>query len=132
MGTFGLRIGERMYTVSVEDSFSALHRVRYPDGTREPSHGHDWVVRVYFRRPMLDDHGMVIDFVQAQTMLKSIVSLLHYANLNEIEIFVGLNPTAEVVAKYVFDRVYEQYPDTLLRVEVTEAPGCVASYERKE
>lgn len=119
-----------MFTVTVETTFSALHRVRFPDGTVEPAHGHDWHVRVHFQRPSLDDYGMVIDFVEAQTILKSIVSPLHHENLNDIDAFHNVNPTAEIVARYIFDRFHEKCPDTLQRVELTEAPGCVATYGR--
>lgn len=119
-----------MFTVTVEETFSATHRVRYPDGTLEPLHGHDWVVRAHFRRSLLDDHGMVIDFVQAQTILKTIVSNLHYKNLNEVEYFADLNPTAEMVAKYIFDKFDEKFTEALDRVDVTEAPGCIAGYVR--
>lgn len=119
-----------MYSVTIETTFSALHRVQYPDGTLEPAHGHDWQVRVYFQRPSLDDHGMVIDFVEAQSLLKSIVTPLHHTDLNEIDAFRNVNPTAEIVARYIFDRFYEKCPDTLQRVKITEAPGCVATYQR--
>ena len=119
-----------MFTASIEETFSATHRIRYPDGTLEPLHGHDWVVRVHFRRSLLDDHGMVIDFVKAQTILKTIVSDLQHTNLNKVEYFADLNPSAEVVAKYFFDKFEEKCTDTLDRVEVTEAPGCVAGYDR--
>lgn len=73
---------------------------------------------------------MVIDFVEAQTILKSIVTPLHHADLNSLEAFQHANPTAEIVAKYIFDRCYEKCPDTLQRVEITEAPGCIATYQR--
>lgn len=119
-----------MFTVTVEDTFSATHRVHYTDGTLEPIHGHDWVVRVHFCRSSLDDHGMVVDFIKAQTILKTIVSDLQYKNLNEVEYFADFNPTAEMVAKYIFDKINEKFTEILDRVEVTEAPGCVAGYDR--
>lgn len=119
-----------MFSVTVETTFSALHRVQYPDGSLEPAHGHDWQVRVHFQRSHLDDHGMVVDFVEAQSILKSIVEPLHHSNLNEMDAFHNVNPTAEIVARYIFDRFHKKCPDTLQRVEITEAPGCVASYQR--
>lgn len=119
-----------MYSVTIETTFSATHRVQYPDGSLEPVHGHDWQVCVHFQRSSLDDHGMVIDFIEAQSILKSIVTPLHHADLNNLEAFQHTNPTAEIVAKYIFDRCHEKCPDTLQRVEITEAPGCVAAYQR--
>ena len=119
-----------MYTVMVEGIFSAVHRLRLLDGTWEPPHGHDWHVRVYFSRAVLDEADMVIDFAQAQSSLQSVVAQLHHTDLNRYEAFSGRNPTAEVVAKHVFDRMVAKGLSTTHRVEVTEAPGCVAAFER--
>ena len=119
-----------MYTVVVEGIFSAVHRLRLLDGTIEPTHGHDWHVRVYFSRAVLDEADMVIDFAQAQSSLQSVVAQLHHTDLNRHEAFSGRNPTAEVVAKHVFDRMVAKGLSTTRRVEVTEAPGYVAAFER--
>lgn len=118
-----------MFSVSVEAGFSAVHRVRLSDGTLEPPHGHDWRVRAWFAASQLDDRGMVVDFCAARLALESVVAQFHHRDLNAQEVFSGLNPTAEVVARVVFDRLRGAAFDTLRRVEVTEAPGCVAAYE---
>ena len=118
-----------MYTITVEASFSAVHRLRYPDGVVEPLHGHDWVVHALFARPDLDDNGMVVDFHQAQQALQSVVQPLHHTDLNENEAIGGRNPTAEVIARHVYLRLHALGMTTARRVEVTEAPGCVAAYE---
>lgn len=117
-----------MYTVSVETFFSATHRVRFPDGSLEPLHGHDWRVRALFGSESLDDHGMVVDFCEARRALEQVVADFQHADLNELEAFGGFCPTAEVVARVVFDRMVSRGQASLQRVEVTEAPGCVATY----
>ena len=68
---------------------------------------------------------MVVDFIQARTILKTIVSDLQYMNLNEVEYFTDFNPTAEVVSKYIFDKFDEKFTEILDRVEVTEAIAAV-------
>lgn len=118
-----------MFTVTVEATFSAVHRVRLRDGSLEPHHGHDWLVRAHFTRVGLDDSGMVVDFIEARSALQAAVAQLHHADLNEHAAFTGLNPTAEVVAKHVFDRLKTSGPAQISRVEVTEAPGWTAIYE---
>lgn len=118
-----------MFSVAVKAEFSAVHRLRLADGTLEPQHGHDWCVRAYFARPQLDDAGMVIDFQNARSLLDSALEPLHHSDLNRHEAFRGLNPTAELVARYVFERIADTEAHTIRRVEVTEAPGCVAVYE---
>ena len=118
-----------MFTVIIQRGFSAIHRLRLADGTIEPQHGHDWVVRAYFSRPSLSDTGMVLDFADAQAALRTVVEPLRYGDLNSFEPFSEMNPTAEVVAKFIFDGLVRLGFDTLRRVEVTEAPDCVAAYE---
>lgn len=119
-----------MYTAIVETTFTANHRVQLPDGSLEPVHAHDWIVRAHFRSRKLDDKDMVIDFCTAQDALAMVTSGLAGQNLNELDDFRGRMPTAEVVARYFFDRLASRGLKTLYRVEVTEAPGCVAAYQR--
>ncbi len=118
-----------MYRVIVEAGFFAVHRVRLRDGVLEPRHGHDWTVRAHFVRAELDHLGMVIDFDRARSSLQAVVAQLHSTDLNRHEALAGLNPTAEVLARYVFDRMVERGLSTLRCVEVTEAKGCVGIYE---
>lgn len=121
-----------MYTVSVETTFCAVHRVRLPDGTLEPLHGHDWRVRAFFAKPSLDDAGMVVDFEAARSALDGVTRELHHADLNTQALPAGLNPTAEVVARFVFEALAGLGLPGLFRVEVTEAPGCIGAYEAEK
>ena len=118
-----------MYTVTVEASFSAVHRLRLPDGSLEPLHGHDWLVRAFFSRSELDRSSMVIDFHEAQSHLHGVLGELHHRNLSEVLPPETGNPTAESVAKHVYDRLCARGLSCLRRIEVTEAPGCVAGFE---
>ena len=118
-----------MFTIMVEARFSAVHRVRYADGTVEDPHGHDWRVRAFFTKPELDDAGMVIDFGEAQAALMSAVGDFDGTDLNAHPALRGANPTAEVMAKHLFDRLTADGLSALRCIEVTEAPGCVASFE---
>jgi len=119
-----------MYTVIVETSFTADHSVRLADGTVEPSHGHDWVVRAHFAREDLDSAGMVVDFGRAREALGAAAGLLHDTDLNSHPFLGGVNPTAENVARCFFDELRRRGFETVRAVHVTEAPGCVAVFER--
>jgi 6-pyruvoyltetrahydropterin/6-carboxytetrahydropterin synthase len=121
-----------MYTVSIEAGFCALHRVLGPDGRKEPPHGHDWVARAIFVRRELGSGGMVVDFERAHEALQSVVKELHHTDLNRHEAFGNLNPTAEVVARHVYERLRALGLGTIRRVEVAESPGCVAAYEPRD
>jgi 6-pyruvoyltetrahydropterin/6-carboxytetrahydropterin synthase len=118
-----------MYAISVETRFQADHHVRFADGMTEAPHAHDWLVRVTVRRPHLDDAGMVADFERVREALEAAVKPFHRSDLNLHPELHGLNPTAEVVARTVFDRLLAMNLEGLHRVEVTEAPGCVAAFE---
>ncbi len=118
-----------MFTISIEAGFSAVHRVRFLDGMVEEPHGHDWRVWAFFTKSQLDDAGMVIDFGEAQAALRSAVGPFDGTDLNAHPALHGANPTAEVVAKHVFDRLSAAGLSSLCRVEVTEAAGCVAIFE---
>lgn len=125
---FGEKTG--VFTISVEAAFRATHHVRLPGGKREEPHPHDWRVRVMLRRSELDGLDMVADFEQVQDALHRVVLPLEHSDLNEFSEFAGRNPTAEVVAEYVFRHLTDAGVKHLHRVEVTEAPGCVAAFER--
>ena len=118
-----------MYTAVVTGMFSATHQVAMPDGTLEPLHGHDWSVRAFLSSNELDANGMVVDFCQAQATLDSILGQWHHGNLNQHRAFANVTPTAERVARCVFDRLREPGLLPVRRVEVTEAPGCLAIFE---
>ncbi|MBI1826730.1 MAG: 6-carboxytetrahydropterin synthase [Planctomycetes bacterium] len=117
-----------MYTVSIESHFSAIHSLRLADGSVEPPHGHDWRVRAIFESETLDSAGMVVDFEIAQQNLAKVLSTLGYCNLNTHLAFANRNATAEAVARYIFDALRKAGMGSLESVEVTEAPGCLASY----
>ena len=118
-----------MFIVTVKTSFPATHRVCLPDGRLETAHRHEWEVRARFARPYLDDHGKVVDFDHARAALESAVQPLRNADLNDCPVLAEHMPTAEVLARYVFDRLRASGFGAVCRVEILEAPGCEAAYE---
>jgi 6-pyruvoyltetrahydropterin/6-carboxytetrahydropterin synthase len=119
-----------VYSVIVETRFSAMHHIRLHDGSEEPKHGHDWRVRATFAKTALDELGMVIDFAEAKRILKQVVQQLDYRDLNEVAVLRGKNPTTEVVAEWIFQRVVELGVNSISELELTEAPGCMAIFRR--
>jgi 6-pyruvoyltetrahydropterin/6-carboxytetrahydropterin synthase len=119
-----------VYTIRVEATFSATHSLKMPDGSDEPIHGHDWRVSVFIASRELDPLGMVVDFEKVQSALRTVLEPLHHSDLNQLEPFANLNPTAEIVARHLFDEIGKLLPRAIQRVELVEAPGCVAIYEK--
>jgi len=116
------------YTATVSRVFSAAHAIRMPDGTVEPLHGHNWDVRVTVARPELDGTGFVVDFHELEASLDAVLKPLHNRNLNDVAEMADLNPTAENVVRHIVRSLRIPTGVSLDRVEVSEAPGCVAAY----
>ncbi len=94
---------ERMYEVTVEDSFAAGHFLRNYQGKCENPHGHNYKVRVTLRGAELDHAGLLLDFKDLKEVMKHVIDRLDHQMLNDVEPFTVLNPSAENLAKYFFD-----------------------------
>ena len=118
-----------MYEVRVQSRFSAAHQVRMYDGELEPIHGHDWLVEAVYRSRELDSISVLIDFVAVEAALEATTREIHQTRLNDAPLLEGDNPTAERVARRIFDRLRTILPSApLAGVYVHEAPGCIAGY----
>jgi 6-pyruvoyltetrahydropterin/6-carboxytetrahydropterin synthase len=138
VGNGGRKLGKwprgqelHVYEVRVNVRFDAAHQVRMYDGELEPLHSHDWRAEAVFRGPDLDGIEVLVDFVAVKQALDSAIEPLMGRRLNDVEVLGSHNPTAEIVARYVFDdlrrRLGPEVP--LVAVNIEEAPGCIAGYE---
>ena len=121
-----------VFELSVQARFSAAHAITIA-GTREPLHGHDWLVTATVSSSRLDREGLVCDFHMIEAALRDITGPFNNHNLNEIPPFSeGLNPTAEHVAQHIARELGRmlRLPEgvMLTSVNITEAPGCTATY----
>ena len=119
-----------MYQIEVDGSFNATHCVQLADGRTEPVHGHDWRLTVCLSAETTDRIGFVADFDDVTQLLGRITKQLHHTHLNDHPWLAEINPTAEAVARMIFDRLAHQaaWSDSLKSVTVVEAPGCRATY----
>ena len=123
-----------MYEITVESVFAAAHAIRLPDGSLEPSHGHNWPVRVTVAADELDEIETVCDFHLLQGLIDDALALWQNNDLNKCEPFTDgegglkINPTAERVAKAIAEKITPGLPGNcrLVSVSVGEAPGCTA------
>jgi 6-pyruvoyltetrahydropterin/6-carboxytetrahydropterin synthase len=93
-----------MYEVTVEDSFAAGHYLRNYKGKCEKPHGHNYKVRVTLQGAELDPTGLLLDFKDVKEIMKQVIDPLDHEMLNEIQPFIQMNPSAENLAKYLFDQ----------------------------
>src|ERR1700712_501322 len=77
-------------------------------GPAQRLHGATFVVDATFRRPELDDDGIVVDIGRATQELAAVVGELTYSNLDEDPSLADTNTTTEVLARVVADRLCER------------------------
>jgi 6-pyruvoyltetrahydropterin/6-carboxytetrahydropterin synthase len=99
---------ERMFEVTVEAAFSAGHYLRNYHGKCENPHGHNYRVLVTLAGESVDDSGLLLDFKQLKEILRPTVEYLDHQMINDLEPFQTLNPSAENLARFFFERTHEQ------------------------
>ena len=87
-------------------------------------HGHSYKIELAVRGPVDETTGWFIDYQQLFDAWEPLHELVDHHYLNEVE---GLeNPTSEVLAKWIWDRIRPAIP-SLCKVVVHET--CVARCE---
>jgi 6-pyruvoyltetrahydropterin/6-carboxytetrahydropterin synthase len=95
-----------MYSVCVRDHIMIAHSFAGESfGPARLLHGATYVVDAEFRRPQLDQDGLVVDIGLASQALREALTPLNYRNLDLLPEFAGCNTTTEFLAKAVFDRM---------------------------
>ena len=120
-----------MYEVKVETKFSAAHQLRGYDGKYENLHGHNWGATVIVEAQALDSIGVGIDFIELKKKVEAILARLDYKNINEIAPFDTQNPSAENIARWVFQLLsvdINSESRRVKRVEIREMDDCGAAY----
>lgn len=88
-------------------------------------HGHTYTVVLGLEGDLDPRMGWVQDFGEVSAAFKPLMEVMDHHCLNEIE---GLeNPTAEVMAVWIFDRLIRKLP-RLVDVTVCETPTAEAVY----
>lgn len=120
-----------MYEIAIEDTFDAAHCLRDYEGSCKRLHGHTYRVRAAFRFQSLENSGLAFDFRQAKKLLKATLAYLDHQYINELREFSIQNPTAENIAKFVFDRIKADNP-RIYSVSVWETPTSCATYYEED
>src|SRR5262245_38146493 len=94
-----------MFEVTYETTFCSTPRRTDEGRPIEPLHGHDWRVEVVAAGESLDRIGVVVDFELLKKVLGDVVAQFHYKDINEHPAFGRQSPTAEAVARFVFQAV---------------------------
>jgi 6-pyruvoyltetrahydropterin/6-carboxytetrahydropterin synthase len=97
-----------MYEVFVDETFAAAHNLRNYKGKCENLHGHNYRVRVTLSGAELDATGLLYDFVHLKQVIHTVIHSLDHKYLNEVPPFDVLNPSAENIARHIYDEAVKQ------------------------
>jgi len=122
-----------MYEVSVDETFAAAHNLREYKGKCEDLHGHNYKLRVVLVGPELDRVGLLYDFVHLKQVIQNVIKSLDHKYLNELPPFDKLNPSAENLARHIFEQMAKQIREApngakIAGVTVWETDVTAATY----
>ena len=122
-----------MYEVSVDETFSAGHALRGYKGKCENVHGHNYKVRVTLAGKELDSVGLLYDFVHLKQVIQVVIGSLDHRFLNDFAPFDSINPSAENIARYIYEETSKQMKQTengagISSITVWETDVTAATY----
>lgn len=131
-----------MFRVTREIDFCYGHRLLNYVGKCQHLHGHNGKAVITIESPTLDERGMVFDFTDIKRVVSNWIDthldhrmILHkhdpvrevLENLGEPLYVIDANPTAENIAKLIFDFARSQnFP--VVETILWETPRCYATY----
>jgi 6-pyruvoyltetrahydropterin/6-carboxytetrahydropterin synthase len=121
-----------MFEVTIEETFAAGHALRNYHGKCENVHGHNYRCQVTLEGRQLDSIGLLVDFVELKRVVHSVLDRMDHQWLNEFPPFDAINPSAENMARYIYDEIHAglQAKDgvCLSFVKLWETDTCSATY----
>jgi len=96
-----------MFEVTIEETFAAGHALRNYRGKCENVHGHNYRCQVTVEGEQLDSIGLLVDFVELKRVVHSVLDRLDHQWLNDYPPFNQINPSAENMAKYIYDEIHQ-------------------------
>lgn len=124
-----------MYELNVDSKFAAAHSLRGYNGECARLHGHTWGVTATIRVHSLDDLGMSIDFKNVSRALDGIIRRFDHQNLDDLEEFRDVNPTAENLGKLIFELLSEKINSDnalVFSVTVSESDKYHVTYMKED
>ncbi|MCB9892318.1 MAG: 6-carboxytetrahydropterin synthase QueD [Planctomycetes bacterium] len=108
-----------MYEIERDYSFESARRLPLlpPGHPCSRTHGHSFGVRVVVRGELDESRGWVLDYAEIDAAFAPLHEQLDHRYLNEVQ---GLeNPTSEILARWIFDRLRRRVPG-LVEVSLSE------------
>lgn len=121
-----------MYELTVKAHFDAAHALRGYPGECKNLHGHTWDVEATVAGEDLDSIEIIYDFKQLKNDLNAVLDRYDHAFLNDVPPFDVLSPTAENLARVIYDAMLQQVGGRVAvkEVAVWESPVAKIVYRR--
>jgi 6-pyruvoyltetrahydropterin/6-carboxytetrahydropterin synthase len=94
-----------MFELTVCRSFSAAHTIKDKDGADEPLHGHNFSVEISVTANETNNDGIAVDFRELKRWTDQTLKGFDHHYLNNIEEFAGAIPSAENIARIIFEQI---------------------------
>jgi 6-pyruvoyltetrahydropterin/6-carboxytetrahydropterin synthase len=120
-----------MFELCVKMDFAAAHQLVEYKGKCENLHGHNWKIDIYLQGESLNKEGMLIDFHDIKDVADRVLDEFDHKYLNELDYFKNINPTSENIAKYLFQRLADEFKKhavCVVKVSIWESDDACASY----
>ena len=123
-----------MFEVTIEETFAAGHALRNYKGKCENVHGHNYRCQVSLAGETLNEIGLLVDFVELKKTVHAVIDRMDHQWLNDFPPFDKLNPSAENMARYIYEEVEAALPARsgvqMQFVRLWETDTCSATYRK--
>lgn len=123
-----------MYTLAVRREFDAQHALIGGDwGAENLPHTHHYLLELQLSGESLNEHGYLVDIVEVEQLLESLVGQHRGKMLNDLPEFAGLNPSIEHFSRILCHSLNKKMTAsnlTGIKVTLWENEIAWASYEQ--
>ncbi|MFP5470451.1 MAG: 6-carboxytetrahydropterin synthase QueD [Bacteroidia bacterium] len=120
-------MSDKQLEIFKQFTFDAAHFLpNVPDGHKcKEIHGHTYQLTLFFKGPLDETMGWIIDFNEIKKTVSPILLLLDHKYLNKVD---GLeNPTCEKMCEWLWEKIKPQLSQ-LSKIELKETPTSGAVY----
>jgi len=116
-----------LFRIRIEDDFDASHIIPGHPGKCRNLHGHTYRVEVFVKGDKLDKNDILedADFILLKKSLADIIAKYDHKHMNDV---ISGNPTAENIARTIFNELKHLHIEGLEKTRVWESPRSYAEY----
>ncbi|MFA6222939.1 MAG: 6-carboxytetrahydropterin synthase [Desulfomonilaceae bacterium] len=127
--------GNAIYVVAVQRNFVARHFLFGGDwGPENEIHSHHYRVEAQLEGSELDQHGYLVDIVEIESVLDSLVDRYRDNVLNQLKEFSGINPSIEHFSRIFCENMWSGVTASNISgitIRIWENEIAWASYRRE-